>query len=111
MKTIVIIGAGPGLGLSLAKKFGGNGFNVAAISRNSTKLEIIVSELQKLKIEAKSYATNLHSELKEKGIYVGHLSIGNLIQAGTDGDPDLIAKAWCDLYEKKDRFEETFPMG
>ncbi|WP_315796024.1 SDR family NAD(P)-dependent oxidoreductase [Paenibacillus sp. BIC5C1] len=216
MKTIVIIGAGPGLGLSLAKKFGENGFRVAVISRNAEKLKQIVSELQKLTIEAKSYvaditdmpalrqalqavkqdfgpidvlefspyggpnvfrhvlettpenvmepmnsyllpavlsvneilpdmlskgsgailfttgisamipypplgnmgivmtgirnyATNLHNELKEKGIYVGHLSVGTLIQVGTDGDPDLIAKTWYSLYTKKDQFEETFP--
>ncbi|MFE6074032.1 SDR family NAD(P)-dependent oxidoreductase [Paenibacillus sp. NPDC057886] len=216
MKTIAIIGAGPGLGLSLAKTFGENGFKVAVISRNAEKLEMIVSELQKLTIEAKSYvaditdlsalrevlqavkqdfgqidvlefspyagpevfrhvlettpenvlepvnsyllpavlsvnevlpdmlskgsgailfttgisamisypplgnmgivmtgvrnyATNLHNELKEKGIYVGHLSVGTLIQAGTDGDPDLIAEAWYSLYTKKETFEETFP--
>lgn len=216
MKTIVIIGAGPGLGLSLAKKFGKNGFRVAVISRNAEKLEKMVSELQKLNIESKfyaadvtdlsalqqalqaakqdfgrmdvlefspyagpeifrhvlettpenvleqvnsyllpaiqsvnevlpdmldqgsgailfttglsamvpmaplgnvgivmtgarNYAANLHHELKEKGIYVGHLSIGAFIQAGTDGDPDLIAEAWYGLYEKKDQFEETFP--
>ncbi|MDN4087829.1 SDR family NAD(P)-dependent oxidoreductase [Paenibacillus polymyxa] len=217
MKTIAIIGAGPGLGLSLAKKFGEKGFRVAVISRNPKKLAIIVNELKKLNIEAKSYvadvrdlsalkqaldavkqdfghidvlefspyagpthfkhvlettaedvleqvkgyllpavlsvnevipdminnasgaillttgisamvsypsvgnvgmvmsgvrnyATNLHFELKEKGIYVGHLSIGTVIQAGTAGDPDLIAEAWYNLYEKKDCFEDTFPQ-
>ncbi|WP_337099896.1 SDR family NAD(P)-dependent oxidoreductase [Paenibacillus sp. YIM B09110] len=218
MKTIAIIGAGPGLGLSLAKKFGSKGFIVAAISRNPEKLSAIVSELKALNIEAKSYvadvtdlaalkqalqavkkdfgtidvlefspyagwntfthvlkttpesvldqinsyllpavlsvnevlpdmlnnssgailfttgisamfplsfvgnggivmsgirnyATNLHNELKDKGIFVGHLSIGTMIQAGTEGDPDVIADAWYDLYDKKDRFEETFPQG
>jgi NAD(P)-dependent dehydrogenase (short-subunit alcohol dehydrogenase family) len=44
MKTVAIIGAGSGLGLSLAKKFGEKGFKVAAISRNPEKLSIIVSE-------------------------------------------------------------------
>jgi len=218
MKTIVIIGAGPGLGLSLAKKFGEHGFKVAAISRNAEKLSLIVNELNKLNIEAKSYvvditdlttlkqaleaakqdfgsidvlefspyagpeifrhvleatpdnvlehvnsqllpallsvnevlpdminngsgailfttglsamfpmpfvgnvgivmsglrnyATNLHNELKDKGIFVGHLSIGTFIQPGTAGDPDIIAEAWYDMYEKKDRFEETFQQG
>lgn len=218
MKTVAIIGAGPGLGLSLAKKFGANGFRVAAIARNPEKLSIIVSELRKLNIEAQSfvadvsdlaalkqaiqavknefgsvdvlefspyagwdkftnvlettpqsvleqinsyllpavlsvnevlpdminngsgailfttglsamfplpfvgnggivmsgirnYATNLHNELKEKGVFVGHLSIGTMIQAGTAGDPDVIAEAWYNLYEKKDRFEEIFPPG
>ncbi|CAN7728332.1 SDR family NAD(P)-dependent oxidoreductase [Paenibacillus sp. LjRoot153] len=59
----------------------------------------------------RNYATNLYNALKEKGIFVGHLSIGTLIQAGTAGDPDVIAEAWYNLYEKKDRFEDIFPQG
>lgn len=54
MRNIVIVGAGPGLGLSLAKKFGVNGFRVAVISRNPEKLSMIISELKKLNIEAQS---------------------------------------------------------
>lgn len=218
MKNIVIVGAGPGLGLSLAKKFGKNGFRVAAISRNPEKLSMIISELTELNIEAQSfaadvtdlaalkealqavkkafgpidvlefspyagwdkftpvlettpqsvldqinsyllpailsvnevlpdmlnngsgailfttgisamfplpfvgnggivmsgirnYAANLHNVLKEKGVYVGHLSIGTLIQAGTAGDPDVIADTWYNLYEKKEHFEEVLPPG
>ncbi|MXO76586.1 SDR family NAD(P)-dependent oxidoreductase [Paenibacillus sp. OT2-17] len=216
MKTIAIIGAGLGLGLSIAKKFGAQGFKVALVSRNPEKLEIITNELKSLNIVARSYvaditdlnalkqallaakkdlgsidvlefspyagwsnftdilettpasvleqvnsivlpavlsvnevlpdmisngsgailfttgisamfplpslgnggivmsglrnyATNLHNELKEKGVFVGHLSIGTFIQAGTAGDPDIIAEAWYNLYEKKHSFEETFP--
>lgn len=218
MKTVLIIGAGTGLGLSLAKKFGNNGFKVAAISRNPEKLSIIVSDLKELNIEAKSYvadvtdlaalkeaiqtvkkdfgsinvlefspyagwdkltnvlettpesvleqinsyllpavlsvnevlpdminngsgailfttgisaifplpfvgnggivmsgirnyASNLHNQLKEKGVFVGHLSIGTMVQVGTAGDPDIIADAWYNLYVNKDRFEEIFPQG
>ena len=32
MKTIAIVGAGPGLGLSIAERFGKNGFQVALIA-------------------------------------------------------------------------------
>lgn len=46
MKTIAIIGAGLGLGLSIAKKFGAQGFKVALVSRNTEKLEIITNELK-----------------------------------------------------------------
>lgn len=42
MKTIAIIGAGEGLGFSLAQKFGMNGFQVALVARNKTKLDTIV---------------------------------------------------------------------
>jgi len=34
MSTIAIVGAGPGLGLSIAKAFGRNGFSVALVSRS-----------------------------------------------------------------------------
>lgn len=44
-----------------------------------------------------------------KGVFIGHLSIGAMIQPGTEGDPDLIAEAWYNLYEKNDHFEEVFP--
>ncbi|WP_427051256.1 SDR family NAD(P)-dependent oxidoreductase [Paenibacillus sp. TC-CSREp1] len=215
MKTIAIVGAGPGLGLSLAKKFGANQFAVALISRNASKLDAMVQELTELKIQARSYvadlndpsqlkkalrsikenfgsidvlefspfspsqtftsvlettpesvmaqvngyllpailsvnealpqmqqnrdgailfttgissitpipflgnvgivmsgtrnyATNLHTALKDQGIYIGHLSIGVPIQTGTESDPDLIADAWYELLQQKE-FESTFP--
>ncbi|WP_040983651.1 SDR family NAD(P)-dependent oxidoreductase [Oceanobacillus jeddahense] len=218
MKTIVIVGAGPGLGLSIAKKFGEKGFRVATIARNPEKLAIIERELKELNIETQSfvadvtdlaalkqaiqsakkafgsidvlefspyakedkftsvlettpqsivnimnsyllggvfsvnevlpdminngsgailfttgvstmfplpyagnagivgagmrnYALNLHNELKEKGVFIGHLSIGAMIQPVTEGDPDLIAEAWYNLYENNDHFEEVFPPG
>jgi short-subunit dehydrogenase len=40
MKTIAIIGAGEGLGLSLAQKFGANNFQAALVARNKTKLDL-----------------------------------------------------------------------
>ncbi|MES9743787.1 SDR family NAD(P)-dependent oxidoreductase, partial [Priestia megaterium] len=52
MKNIVIVGAGPGLGMSIAKKFGKNGFRVALIARNEEKLNHLVIELEQLGIEA-----------------------------------------------------------
>lgn len=59
MKTIVIVGAGTGLGLSLAKKFGDEGYRVAAISRNAKKLKVIQEELSNLNIEAKTFIADI----------------------------------------------------
>lgn len=59
MKTIAIVGAGPGLGLSLAKKFGEKGFRVAVISRNPDKLSIILKKLRELNIEAQSFVADV----------------------------------------------------
>jgi NAD(P)-dependent dehydrogenase (short-subunit alcohol dehydrogenase family) len=45
MPTIAIIGAGPGMGLAIARAFGAHGFDAALIARNREKLEKLVAEL------------------------------------------------------------------
>ncbi|MFJ7755861.1 SDR family NAD(P)-dependent oxidoreductase [Peribacillus muralis] len=65
-KTIAIVGAGPGLGLSLAKKFGSNGFNVALVSKNEKILTTLVSELSSLNIESRYYIADI-SDLEKLG--------------------------------------------
>ncbi|MEI2389358.1 SDR family NAD(P)-dependent oxidoreductase [Priestia megaterium] len=59
MGNIVIVGAGPGLGMSIAKKFGKNGFRVALIARNEEKLNQLVIELEQLGIEAASFQADI----------------------------------------------------
>lgn len=55
MPTIAIVGAGPGLGLSIAKVFGGHGFDVALISRSKDKLDGLVAELAGAGITAEGF--------------------------------------------------------
>lgn len=217
MKTLALIGAGPGLGFSIAKKFGQNGFRIALIARNQQRLDTMATQLKtEFHIEAKGFAadvmdrdslvsaftaikkaygfidilefspaipmdryqttlevtpasalhefefevlagltaiqqvlpamlekktgallfttgissvqplprlanvgiaisglrnylTNLHHEVAPKGIYVGHLAIGVMIQPGQEGDPDTIADVWYNMYDKQDQFETIFP--
>jgi NADP-dependent 3-hydroxy acid dehydrogenase YdfG len=45
MSTIAIVGAGPGLGMALARTFSSHGYNVALIARNQDKLDSMVSAL------------------------------------------------------------------
>lgn len=59
MKTIAIVGAGAGLGLSIAKKFGKNGFRIALIARNQQKLNDLVSRLNILGIEAAAFTADI----------------------------------------------------
>ncbi|MEK5163532.1 SDR family oxidoreductase [Paenibacillus sp. FSL R5-0527] len=59
MKTIAIVGAGPGLGMSIAKKFGQNGFRVALIARNEEKLNQLVVELEQVGIEAAAFQADI----------------------------------------------------
>ena len=48
----LIVGAGPGNGLAIARKFGGNGFKVLLTSRRSSERESLIAELRASSIDA-----------------------------------------------------------
>jgi short chain dehydrogenase len=56
MSVIAIVGAGPGLGLSIARRFGREGFSVALISRTPANLDRLVAELAASGIQAAGFA-------------------------------------------------------
>ncbi len=58
-KTIAIIGAGPGVGLAVAERFGREGFNVALISRNPATLSQLEARLSAAGIEASSFPADV----------------------------------------------------
>lgn len=62
MKTLAIFGAGKGLGLSLAKRFGKEGFQVALVARNAVKLQEMVDELSALDIESSYFTADIYSK-------------------------------------------------
>ena len=62
MSTLVIVGAGPGLGLSLAKKFGKKNFNVALIARNQESLDNFQSSLSEMNIKSAGFAADVTNE-------------------------------------------------
>ena len=57
--VIAIVGGGSGLGLAIAKTFGSRGFNVALVSRSPRKLELLVTDLAKVGIDAAAFGANL----------------------------------------------------
>jgi len=59
MPTIAIAGAGPGLGLSIAKVFGRNGFCVALVSRTQDKLDRLAAELGESGIDTAGFAADI----------------------------------------------------
>ncbi|MEU5100883.1 MULTISPECIES: SDR family NAD(P)-dependent oxidoreductase [unclassified Streptomyces] len=59
MPTIAIVGAGPGLGLSIARVFGGHGFDVALVSRSKDKLDALVAELAEAGIAAEGFPADV----------------------------------------------------
>jgi NADP-dependent 3-hydroxy acid dehydrogenase YdfG len=54
--VIAIVGAGPGLGLAIARRFGREGFQAALISRTQSKLDALAAELAADGIEAVGFA-------------------------------------------------------
>lgn len=59
MPTIAIVGAGPGLGLAIARTFGSHGFDVALISRSREKLESLVAQLAQDGITAAAFPADV----------------------------------------------------
>ena len=59
MPTMAIIGAGPGLGAAVARRFGREGFSVALISRDQSKLDALAAELNDVDIDAHGYAADV----------------------------------------------------
>ena len=45
MATLAIVGAGPALGAAVARRFGREGFVIALVSRDQTKLDAMATEL------------------------------------------------------------------
>ena len=59
MPTMAIIGAGPGLGAAVAHRFGREGFSVALIARDQSKLDALAAELGESGVEAHGYSADV----------------------------------------------------
>ena len=59
MQTIAIVGAGPGLGFAVARRFGCEGFAVALISRDKGKLDDLAQKLLDEGITASGFAADV----------------------------------------------------
>jgi len=105
MKSILIVGAGPGISYSVAKRFGREGFHVGLVARNAQKLARLVSELAEAGIDAryetadvtdpdslKHAVDNLRGELGEPDVYLYNPS-GFSQKEILDQDWDTIRRA------------------
>ncbi len=59
MPTMAIIGAGQGLGAAVARRFGREGFSVALIARDQSKLDALAAELGESGVDAHGYAADV----------------------------------------------------
>jgi NADP-dependent 3-hydroxy acid dehydrogenase YdfG len=62
MTTIAIVGAGPGLGAAVARRFGAEGFAVALVSRNQERLDQLAADLQADGVTARGYAADVRDK-------------------------------------------------
>ncbi|WP_150308230.1 SDR family NAD(P)-dependent oxidoreductase [Planctomonas psychrotolerans] len=59
MPVIAIVGAGPGLGAAVARRFGREGFSIALISRDQSKLDAMAAELEASGVTARGFAADV----------------------------------------------------
>lgn len=59
MPTIAIVGAGPGLGAAVARRFGAEGFSIALISRDQAKLDGLAAQLEAAGLTARGYSADV----------------------------------------------------
>ena len=57
--SLVIVGAGPNLGLAIAKRFGREGFSVGLVSRDQGKLDGLAAELEQDGVRAAGAAADI----------------------------------------------------
>lgn len=69
-RTLVVVGAGPGLGLAIARRVGREGFCVALIARRRESLNDLVATLREDGIEAEGFVANVGDEFALKGAFV-----------------------------------------
>ena len=59
MPTLAVVGAGPGLGAAVARRFAAAGFAVALISRDQAKLDALAAGLALSGVTARGYAADV----------------------------------------------------
>ncbi|MBA4862009.1 SDR family NAD(P)-dependent oxidoreductase [Streptomyces sp. PSKA54] len=59
MTTFALVGAGPGLGLATARRFGAAGHSVALISRSAERLDSLTAELASDGIQARGFTADV----------------------------------------------------
>ena len=79
--VIVVVGAGPGLGASIARRFGSAGYDVALIARSEEKLEVLGRHLQQAGITTGWSAVDITDDaalseaITRFGGHTGHLDV------------------------------------
>ncbi|MFK0152441.1 SDR family NAD(P)-dependent oxidoreductase [Streptomyces sp. NPDC090499] len=63
MSSVAIVGAGPGLGAAVARRFGREGFAVALLARDGDRLGALAGELAREGVRARGFAVDVRDPL------------------------------------------------
>ncbi|KOG30748.1 SDR family NAD(P)-dependent oxidoreductase [Streptomyces resistomycificus] len=102
MTTIAIVGAGPQMGLAIARTFGSQGFDVALVSRDRDKLDGLVGTLGAEGVTAAAFPADvldreaLTGALKDAAARFGGIDVLEYSPVGTFGGTALTAPAETD---------------
>ncbi|WP_416975502.1 SDR family oxidoreductase [Streptomyces sp. 4F14] len=95
MSTIAVVGAGPQLGLAIARTFGRKGFKVALISRDRDKLDRLVAELATEFVDAAAFPADvldrdaLTRAIEDAASHFGGIDVLEFSPVGTASDTTL----------------------
>jgi NADP-dependent 3-hydroxy acid dehydrogenase YdfG len=96
MPTIAIVGAGPGLGLAIARTFGSHGYNAALISRSRDNLDRLAGQLAADGITAVAFEADVRDRpaltqaLKEAMTHFGGIDVLEFSPVAKDGTTMLV---------------------
>ncbi|MFF5482208.1 SDR family NAD(P)-dependent oxidoreductase [Streptomyces sp. NPDC012935] len=99
MTSIAIVGAGPQLGLAIARTFGSHGFDVALVARNRDKLDQLVATLTTEGLTVAAFPADvldrdaLTQALKDAATYFNGIDVLEYSPVGTMGSTTLTTPA------------------
>lgn len=95
-KVIAVFGAGGGLGLAVARRFGREGFRVALVARRKDRLDALVEQLAGEGIEAAGFSADLSKPEDVPSLIAaieGHFGRVDVIEYGPIGSEQTFAPA------------------
>ncbi|MBL7259911.1 SDR family NAD(P)-dependent oxidoreductase [Paractinoplanes lichenicola] len=86
-KTIAILGTGTGLGTSVARRFGREGYRVALVARTRERLEALAAQLTAEGVEAAAFPADLSrpADVRAALAAIGHVDVLEYAPITTEG--------------------------
>lgn len=105
-RPALVVGAGPGLGRALARRFGKAGMHVAVVARDGERLTNLVTELQSEGISANAYTCDATSDAEVRAMVrqvtrhlgVPNVAIYNVEQYGPGDVVEIETDAFLDCW-------------